>query len=79
MFAESVGFYTQETDQDNLAFGSALFGGWTRSRTLICDMLKQTIFDISLEKRQPVCRCHNIPDRKRKNQRGAPLILDYCP
>jgi len=51
-----------------LTFGSALFGGRTRSRTLIGDiwreMLKQTIFGISQEKRQPVCRCHNIPDRK---------------
>jgi len=40
-------------------------------------MLKQTIFDISQEKRQPVCRDHNIPDRKGKDQRGASLILDY--
>jgi len=75
IFAESVGFYTLETDQDNVTFGSALFGGWTRSRTLIGviwrEMLKQTIFDISQSKRQPVCRCHNIPDRKGKNQRGA--------
>jgi len=82
IFAESVGFYTQETYQDNLTFGSALFGGWSRSRTLIRDnwreILKQTIFDISQEKRQPVCRCNNIPDRKGKNQRGASLILDKC-
>jgi len=63
-----VGFYTQEADQGNLTFGSALFGGGIRPRTLTRniwrEMLKQTIFDISPEKRQPVCRCHYISDRK---------------
>jgi len=43
-----VGFYTQETDQDNLTFGSTLFGGWIRSRTLISDnwmeMLRDNLF-----------------------------------
>jgi len=33
-------------------------------------MLKQMIFDISQEKGQPVCRCHNIPDRKGQTKEG---------
>jgi len=34
------------------------------------EMLKQTIFDISQEKRQPVSRCHNILDRKGQTKEG---------
>jgi len=54
IFVESVGFYTQEMDQGNLTFGSALFGGRIGSRILTENiwrkMLKQTIFDISQER-----------------------------
>jgi len=41
-------------------------------------MLKQTRFDISQEKRQLVCRCHNIPDRKGDNQRVGRLCYSIA-
>jgi len=61
-------------DRDNSAFRSTLFGGHIRLRALTGntwrEMLEQPIFDISQEKRQPVCRCHNIPDRKGRTKEG---------
>jgi len=47
-----------------------IFGDRTLTGNSWREMLKQTIFDISQEKRQPVCGCHNNPDRKGRTKDG---------
>jgi len=76
-----VGLYTQETDQDNLTFGSALFGGRPGQGPCSgiiegkCSNKQYLIFPM---KRDNLFACVTIfLTGKGKNQIGASLILDY--
>jgi len=70
IFTELAGFYTLETDQDKLTVGSVGSGQVPGSWIIGGKFSNSKYLIFPKKKRQAVCRCHNIPDRKGRTKEG---------